>query len=403
MKFPIRGTAYLPEKIGFVCVVIFATILNCETFVYDEPYYLENVALLFQHGFGKDYLNLLKGPAGPTHSLVHFIMSPVTQMRFLAVRLVNPLLFLVTTWMLNRTFNQLKVEPVGWRGVAVPMTAVCVGMALTEMPAVFFLTASIYLLTKPAIKSLKTGYMLLAGMMFSLAIMGRQPVLLVLPFLVLMNGLKKENLAGNCLFIIASLAFPAYCFFVWGNIIPNQGAVQGVKGGLVFIHFLFALGYCLLTMLLISPGFLKSPFRIEWWVVVLAVLALFLVAFQTNQQYPILNTLAQRVLPESIHKFYPYFGFALILAAGLYFAGILAYRIYEYRNDKVMLGSLLACAAILFSALSISHQFSSRYVFQAYPFLLIISQQYVSDSLRERLLRTAGILLGLASLVTYVY
>ncbi|MHA4843857.1 hypothetical protein ACX0G7_06835 [Flavitalea antarctica] len=392
---------FIPEKIGFAVIVILAAFMNSQRFVYDEPYYLENVGFLAKHGFGKDFLLLLKGPAGPTHSIVQYIFSPLTQMKFTLIRLVNPLLFLAITWITNKTFRQLGYKSIGWLGMAVPMTAVCIGMALTEIPAVFFLSASLFFLTKQAIGKINLLWMSLAGLMYSFAIMGRQPMLLMLPFMILINGISLRKLPENILFIVFSLAFPLYCFSVWESLIPVQGAL-GVKGELILVHFLFALGYGLLTMFLIAPAFLKFPFKINILIPTAGFLGCFGLAIATDQQYPILNTLAQKILPPAIHEYYPHFGFAVVTAAGLYFVAVLLFRLYQHRSDKIFVFSLLAVGSVLFSSLSIQHQFSSRYVFQAYPFMIILAYPYLRTSNFNLITRILGIAIGVASLITYV-
>jgi len=394
---------FILEKIGFFIIIIIATVLNNHQFVYDEPYHLGNVDLLKQYGLTNEYLHALNGPAGPTYAIVHFLFSPITQLKLIPVRLVNPFLFILITWLLNKTFTQLNHKRVGWLGVAVPMTATCIGMALTELPAVFFLTLSIYFLTRPANPRSELIYKFFSGLSLSLAIIGRQPILLVLPFLVLMNGLSLQKLKGNIIFVLASLAIPLYCFYVWGNIIAPRGAVAGVSGGIVMIHFLFALGYCMLTMLLIAPRFLKLSDKIRPWMLAAGILVIFIVSVITKQEFPILNTLAQKVLPAAIHKYYPNLGFALVVSAGLYFVLVLLVRLYEHRENRFFAFSLASCSAILFSALSINHQFSSRYVFQAYPFMLIMAQPYLTNSKLNLITRTLGILLGIGSLITYVF
>jgi hypothetical protein len=395
--------SFVPEKIGFFIVVVLATLLNNHQFVYDEPYHLGNVELLKQYGLTNEYLHALNGPAGPTYAIVHFLFSPITQLKLIPVRLVNPLLFIVAIWLLNRTFVNLNQKRVAWLGMAIPMTATCLGMALTELPSVFFLILSIYLLTKSGNPQSDLLYKLLSGVALSIAIIGRQPLLLVLPFLALMNGLSRAKLKGTIIFLLASLAIPLYCFYVWGNIIAPRGAVEGVSGGVVMIHFLFALGYCMFSMLLIAPRFLELSGIIRPWMLVVGSLIVFLISIITKHEFAILNTLAERVLPAAIHKYYPSLGFALVVSAGLYFILVLFVRLYEHRHDKFFSYSLISCAAILFSALSINHQFSSRYVFQAYPFMVIMAQPYLTHSKVNLGTRAFGVLLGIGSLVTYVF
>ena len=63
-------------------------------FIYDEPYYLNYVSLLHQHGWTLAFINSVPGPAGPRYAVVHAAAEPVTTLDPVGMRLVNVSLLL---------------------------------------------------------------------------------------------------------------------------------------------------------------------------------------------------------------------------------------------------------------------------------------------------------------------
>jgi hypothetical protein len=391
---------YHIEIAGLIIIAILGIFFTMHGYIYDEPYYLSNVDILKEHGIGDYFLLNLKGPAGPTYSVLHYILSPLTHLNIALVRAVNIVLFILSIIVLNSCFKQLKIKGSAIAGVAIPMTAVCIGMALTEMPAIFFLCLSIYFFSKSSGNQILFKF--LSGIFLSIAILGRQPLLLTIPCFIYLNGFSKKAILSTIAFLIATAALPLYCFYVWKDIIPAEGNYVE-EGSLVVVHFLLALGYALICFLIISPEFIRLPFKIKPLIIVLTFIASILISYFMDLKFPVLNTLAAKVLPAAVLQYYPYLCFSFLMVAGIYLLVVFAYRGYEFRHDKIILFSLFACFVILFSTLSIKHQFSSRYVFQAFPFMLIIAERFIKFSTKTYWLRIVGVVIGIASLVTYLF
>src|SRR4051794_37891775 len=83
------GAVQLAVLFGFV-------LIRHEPPHYDEPWYLGTVQLLHERGLTRQFLLDLPGPAGPLYTFVHALFEPLTHLRVPAVRLVNPLILLLT-------------------------------------------------------------------------------------------------------------------------------------------------------------------------------------------------------------------------------------------------------------------------------------------------------------------
>jgi hypothetical protein len=63
-------------------------------FIHDEPYYLNYVSLLHQHGLTLAFMNSVPGLAGPLYAFVHAAAEPVTKLDPVEMRFVNVSLLL---------------------------------------------------------------------------------------------------------------------------------------------------------------------------------------------------------------------------------------------------------------------------------------------------------------------
>ena len=146
--------------------------------LYDEPYFANYVSLLHRYGFTSTFLNSLNAAPGPLSAVIQLIFEPVTRLRPVAMRFVNVFLLvalvLVLVMWLKRGASDYWVA--GGSVLVVPMTWVVAGMALSEMPAMFFVTLSLYL----QLRGLEAfhadrptlGWFLVAGICLGVAVCG---------------------------------------------------------------------------------------------------------------------------------------------------------------------------------------------------------------------------------------
>src|SRR5271154_5548352 len=132
--------------VAFLAMVTLAA-TSPNRFLYDETYFADYVSLLHQEGFTPKFLSSLNAAPGPLSAVVQVIFEPLTQLRPVAMRLVNVFsliaLALVLVLWLKREGNDYWVA--GCSVLVVPMTWVVAGMALSEMSAMVFVTLSLYL------------------------------------------------------------------------------------------------------------------------------------------------------------------------------------------------------------------------------------------------------------------
>lgn len=385
-----------------LCILlVLILVFSGNGFKFDEPYYLSNVDLLKQYGFSRYFIIHLQGPAGPTYAVLHYLLSPLTGLKVIPVRLVNFCLLIFTMDLLNRILKR-ACQPLTSLGMlSIPMTFVCAGMALTEVPALFFLVLSIYLLQGSIQK--QNIFLLIAGALsYSFGILGRQPYLLLLPVFILFAFYRFSfrSIGLLIIFLLISLILPVYCFCLWHGLIPQTGRVAE-EGGFVYTHFFLSCGYCFLAFLFTTPTFIIPPKRIGYFTLILVLLGLIGISVYFNLHYAVMDTLTEKILPS---RFLPRFlnlCFGLLLFMSFYFILNCIYRFFESYKTSILLVSFLSLFILLLSTITITHQFSSRYVFQLSPFIIIVGARYNKTDLYSNILRILGVLLGVSSLVSY--
>jgi len=131
--------------IGGLLFLIGSTIYNKSPIIFDELNFVPNVELMDQLGFTKEFLVQMKNQApGPLYQIIHVVLMPITHLKPPAIRIVNLvfllLIILITSKIIKNTFSDLKYHHLflALNIIAVPVTWVISGLALTEIPAMFF-------------------------------------------------------------------------------------------------------------------------------------------------------------------------------------------------------------------------------------------------------------------------
>ncbi|MEM7655127.1 MAG: glycosyltransferase family 39 protein [Bacteroidota bacterium] len=384
----------------------------------DERWYLENVEILQEHGLSSQFLLEYRGSAGPLFAVIHWILSPVTQMSPPGLHLVNLVFLLLSIWVLASLFRALKAPENGWESLfllAVPMTYVCTGMVLTEMPAFFFLCLSLWALHRYS-TSQAWLWLIISALSFSAAILGRQVYLILLPLywipmlpswpLPERNWLKAVPTAG--IFSLLAFLVPAVVFYHWQGLTSIFDAkiyAQYAERGISYapIHVVFALGYLAMSTLLIAPRFfmiLGNQRWVRWsWVVGLGLIGGNVAGGWFS--YLALEGILRKLVPASALPLMGRFiaGGLLVLAAGFVIAALL--HAWKDRSDRWLVLATLACLGIALTSIKITHQFSSRYVAQVLPFLFLILIRFPEKSYWGLIGKLIGAALGLAALYTY--
>jgi hypothetical protein len=393
-------------------LALFALTLNRnQEFLWkDEEWYLRNIPLLEQYGLSRTFLIKYWGPAGPLYAVFHYVLKPITHLSLPGIRVVNIVLLSLICLLTWQTIKHLQLKRrsfvIALSLFSIPMIYVCSGMALTEVPAMFFLSLAIYLLIyclniKPVF--FKVLLSIIGGVALSLSILGRQPYLLVsLSSLVFLY--PKKNFVRNFLpvtfFVISSLILPFIVFSVWGNLQPPIEEYTG--NGINLFHAFLSLGYAALIILLIAPGWLYKPQKRHIiYLVAIILIIILLNNFLLKFEFLPLAGVISKFLPISIM---PYIGksFAsVIICAGLYLIFSSLLNLNNTKTNVFLLFFTVSCMLILFSSAKITHQFSSRYVAQAAPFIILMSAHFVKFNFYRVLGTIIGIVLGVMSLISF--
>jgi len=401
---------------GLIALIVLQFVFDRPPF-YDEDDYLQNVAILQKHGFSNAYLLSLIGSAGPLYSVVHYLFEPITHLQSPYVRLINIGFLAGTMYLTGLTLGLLShsYRLYALMAMAIPMTYVISGLALTEAPAVFFFSAGVYLMSASAAQgnAYTTAIIqsLSGGLCFSIAILGRQPYLLVLASLPVLF-LDKKNYRKGLIFLSTalamSLALPAYVFLIWNDLVApsdaalyNQIALEGVSYR--FDFFFLCIAYYSIALFIIAPGFYRRPKKKE----IIMYTLLYLILALINYKFEFIHFFFLRFI---IEKFVPspdliplleiLFGAALPLL-GFYFLTTLYQQLHRAAFKRELIFYSAAMILIALSCVKITWGFSSRYAAQAIPLLILTGSYFYKSSKYSTIRIAAGVILGLLSVVSY--
>jgi hypothetical protein len=411
-----RETALLTS--GFFSLFFVVFFLKRPVFG-DEIFYLNNVTLLKKYGFSSEFFLLLDGSAGPLHTFIHYIFEPFTRLEAPYVRFISMALLLGTLYFTAAGIRLINPEKKRYSFyiLAIPMTYVIGGLALTEIPAIFFLSLSLFFVIKTyrfiseSFSKKAWAFAAIAGICFGLAILGRQPYLIVIPAFVLLL-FSKKNYAKTTLLLILFLFFsclaPLYLFFTWKGLMPPADAefytdITGMGSSFRFEFFILCLFYFALSLLFIAPSFYFIPKKNNRWVwgsvcILIGILNMYLnllsytpLAFVINKMYPSGN---------SIQLLSNFLGTGIILLALYFFVNCILHLITN-RHEKQLCFFIVALLLIAFSCTKITWGFSSRYAAQAIPLLVFTGSYFYKQSNWNYLRIIAGVAIGTTSLISY--
>jgi hypothetical protein len=383
---------------------------------------LTNVHLLHIYGFSTEYLKHHVGAAGPLYSVVHYFLEPFTKLQPPCLRFVNIVFLLGTIYLISSTLKLLGYHKrYSLYIMAIPMTYVIAGLALTEMPAIFFLSTGIFLVIKATRKSdFSTSSILLliaAGGCISLAIIGRQPYLAVVaafPILFIDKKIDIKRIFSFLMFVTISLAMPLYIFYIWkGFVAPHEAAFfngiaeEGVSYQPRF--FILCLAYYAIVFFFIAPGFFIAPnFLVDdkkniavIWSVVLVCTIAFNYYFRLIIFLPLFSVINKILPPGIIHAAQVLFG-STIIALAIVFVTRVIYKYYEKGYSKYYLFYAVASIFVAFTCIKITGQFSSRYAAQAIPLLIPLGNYFYKQNKFTIYTTAAGVLFGLISFLSYM-
>jgi hypothetical protein len=399
----IVATASTVLLLAAVALVV-AVVTSPPKFVYDEPEYVNYVPLLRRCGLTEEFLNALTGGAGPLYAFMHRALEPLTSLNPVAMRLVNVVLLAVVTAILAswlKRQNRPDYLLASCAILVVPMTWVLAGMALTSMPALVFVSLSLYVVLR-GVEALEEGtpvlsWFIAGGIFLGVAVWGRQPTLVLTGVPVLLALLDRRLRLPAMAFVGIVVAFALPLVLIWGGFTPPK---EEADEGLSLIHGLTSLGYTGFCFFLLAP-------RLKWfsWKALVAVAVLVSIinaAFGIVVIAPLTSFVDDFLSDSGLAAYGVAFGSLLVFCAVMFCGWILRIA-WQGRHDLKQVTIYAGLLAIALSPALIANYYSSRYTAMALPYLVLAAQPWRTWCRKMNGAAVAGCTAGLLSLLGYFW
>ncbi len=384
---------------GIFSVALFAP----SSHLHDERVYLPAVRLIGQYGISVDYFSHYPSAgAGPLYAVCHHLLKPLTHLEMPGMRMLNPALLLATFILLAQLLvfcgelpDRARLSALAIVGT--PFAVFMNSLALTEMPAIFFLMLSLVLLfwvIKSEMLFLpQTLISAAGGMALGLAIIGRQPYLVFFASLALLWLVYPQKRLMIFIFSLAASILPAILFTAWGGLTPSYLHIY--PPGFAFRYPFLAFCHAGLMVLLIAPRWFKANGII--------CLGAFLANLVTGFiQFPTSVYILEKVIGAKWMWVYTRLGSSLLVAVGAIFVWTLIGRMIENRKDPAYLFFALAVILVLLTNVKITHQYSARYAGMVLVFIPLIVRGYERFDFLKAMSIFFGGMLGFFSLLPYL-
>ncbi|MBV8253774.1 MAG: hypothetical protein JO154_14290 [Chitinophaga sp.] len=400
--------------IGGYAFLLLITLLHRQPPLFDEPLFIRNLFLMEKEGLSARFLLEMNDQApGPLYQMIHYPLYFLTQWQMPGLRLVNMTLLAGITFMLVRIIVQHYKINAGTAFLyalnimAVPMIWQVSGMALTEIPPLFFSLLAIYwlLLSINSMQSVTISvlYSLLAGVAMGLAVLGRSPFIVMIPasgILILHHWRDSRRWMVIILFALTALAICAPVIYIWKGLMPPKQALVAA-GGFSLWHGILAFAYGAMMTIIIAPSWFIFNRKILGGLLITYLVFSLLNIFVLHYSYAPLSEALEKVLPTAMVRIYPFVISPVLATVALYYLVCSMYQAWIRRSEETYLFLLASCLLILATSCGVTHLFSSRYVAQAAALAVLLLVPY--DRLNYwKLARFAvGMLIGFLSLETY--
>jgi hypothetical protein len=394
--------------------------------IYDEQWFLDTVTLLKQRGLSIEFIREFPGAPGPTFTIVYAILVALLHPTFPWIRFFNVAFLIASAVLIWRVLaltyadtartSSLGGPPSGPRPspallaaslTVLPTVGVSAGMVLTEAPAVFFMTVSLFLLasamTQESWRALSVPGSVVSALGIAAAVIGRQNYLVILPCLLLAIRWSSGTPDRRDIFQIATITavvvlLVSPIFIVWGGLIPPRSASSGF--GISLPNGIRSAGYAGVIALLFAPeiyrALAKRKLLVAGIVTVSAALAL-MMDRPTVPMSSVLGAFFSETLVVAIST-----GFNVLLAFSAV-SFLVCFSIFLWQQRTNWFTRLTGSTALvgILSNTKITHQFTSRYVFVFIPFLVLSMAPAVRSNWHQPLRLAAGVCLSLGALSSY--
>ncbi|MFN8346819.1 MAG: glycosyltransferase family 39 protein [Spirosomataceae bacterium] len=374
---------------------------------YDEILFYPNLLLFQQYGLSVySLLNIKNQAPGPLYELIHSFFSSFTALQFPAVRYVNFLLLVLMTVLLYRILQEVfKSEDAFIKAfslMTVPMLWSIGGLALTEIPTLFFgvLTLYFYFAISPARTfTANTVYAVLCGFSLGLTILGRTQFLVIFLTMGLFVRSAPKSLffiRSLTLLIAAFVCFPV--FYLWKGLTPPTLRYQSETN--LFYGFL-ALSYSSMAFFILAPSWFYIKRRhLPYYAALLCAALAVNLKFELYHYLGFNSLLSRLKNPELLHLLSLVIPCLFVPVAWLFLSGFF-YRLREQRNHKEQTFLYVSFLLLILSSVKVSHIFSPRYVAQALPLAVLMAAPYFTLNRWRVGIGIAGIAIGSFSLNAY--
>lgn len=377
-----------------ILILIFLVIRSPHYYIYDERYFFPNMAYLKETGILHFVATYKNQAPGPLYEFVHYF-NYVTFESIYAARIENMLLAILNIFILWQILKEEKYNFLtACIYIIIPLSWANSGITLTETPTILFSLLFFYTLSKNIDKP-KVGiqYIVIMAMFLTLSIIGRSTFLMQIPALVLFFFYKLKSQKYFIIpTVLLALLVPMYVFYTWGGLVPPDVAFVSDEGFSLH-HFVLSLSYTGIVVFIMYPNSMTIVFRKPLAMGI--VFALVLIYLNTQSAFVPFQTVDLSGL-----AFMPFLETTIYSAAAAFFI-IAVYTRFVDEEENFYLVVLIFALLLLATSIRITHLFSTRYVFQAVPFLILIFRKYYRANLFQVAFAIGGVIMGIISLLGY--
>jgi hypothetical protein len=186
----------------------------------------------------------------------------------------------------------------------------------------------------------------------------------------------------------------------WKGIAPSIGGDIANKEFINFQFLLLGLGYSFLVTILLDYRFFFKLYMKHYKYYLGAFFICFCVCYYFQIKQPLMMTIAGKLLSGKLYELYGVLIASILMIVGVYFFLSLIKQLMNSLNNPKKVFMLVSLLLMVLSCTKISHQFSSRYIFQAAIFFLLSVEQSKFDN-KQVVLSILGAFIGLATLFSY--
>jgi len=384
-------------------ILLLLILLSNRRYIFDERIFVSNLPVIEQYGFSQQLFTEIRDQSpGPLYQIVHFLCKPLTQYNPLAMRILNYVFLWVIIAFICIIMRFHGIHSVFLKAlliITIPMTWPLAGMALSEIPALLFCCAAFVLFEYSLrLKDIIASYgcALFGGLCLGLSIIGRSPFLvLFIPFVLFA---KRDNWKKLAVFYVFGSILPAIAFTIWHGLVPAD--VAGIQSGWNIWYGMLGISYLALVTLLIVPNWFLSSLRTYRLAGASFILfSLFNIFFFKISFFPLHSTMLG-IFGMQVIKYISYICPVFFVIIGLFFIRQGYNHVIAHRSDTLFIFSVLASVLIVATTVKSSAQFSSRYVAQCIPFIIMYASFF---EIKKYTLyyHICGIAIGICSLVSY--